>query len=448
MSIARGFGLTIALCLTCVSLLGCKLLQAGKSYEELKAGLSIVEGEVSIDSPSTHPIVVVAIRDPNLQGGRVANYALVDLTEERSGSYSMLLDPGRYVIAAFEDANEDLVYQFGEAGGAYGEGAVVETTPGERTPGIDLHVSEENAAKARSATKAIGLDDPSDFEMKRRGGGEAIPLDDPRFSPETGSLGLWKPTAYLEHTNPGIYLLDTYDPGKIPVIFVHGIGGSPSEFSTIIYGRPAGEDGEAIPGLDLELFQPWVFSYPSAIRLGMSTEILEQEMLELRTRHGFENAFLVAHSMGGLVTRSYINAYEKKGNGNYLRLFVSLATPWQGHAGAQSGVEKSPVVIPVWQDMSPASDLVTQLFDRPLSAEIPFHLFFTYPGGATFSMKTGDGAVALDSMLRPEAQEQATQAFGFDAGHAAVLRDPAAIERVHRVLTERAAELRAEAVAR
>ncbi len=444
MSIARGFGITIALCFASASFLGCQLFQAGKDYEELKGGHSLVEGEVSIETPSAHPIVVVAIRDSGTQRGHVANYALVSLQGQSSGNYSLLLDPGRYYIGAFEDSSGDLTFQFGERTASYAEGTVVETKSGERSREIDLHITETSPSKARAAQQAIGLVDPSEFTLDRPGGGEVIPLDDIRFTPETGSLGLWKPTEYLERTRPGVYLLEAYDPSKIPVVFVHGIGGSPSEFSTIIYGRPAGEEGEAIQGLDLELFQPWVVTYPSAIPLTRSTEILEQEMLELRTRYDFENVFLVAHSMGGLVARSYVRAYEEKGHDPYLRLLITLATPWQGHADAQSGVERSPVVIPVWEDISPASDFITHLFDHPLPAEVPFHLFFTYPGGATFTMKTGDGAVALDSMLRPEAQEQATQVFGFDAGHTEILRDPAAIALVHRVLTERAAKLRAE----
>ncbi len=440
----RMFGLTIAFCFVGISLSGCQLLQAGKDYEELRADLSLIEGEVSIGTPSTHPIVVVALRDSSLRIGRVANYALVNLNDQRSGSYSMLVEPGRYIVAAFEDANEDLVYQFGEGGSSYAQGVVVETMPGERSLGVDVHVVDESPAEGSSASAAMGIVDLSEVALNRSGEGKVIPLDDLRFGPETGGLGLWKPSEYLERTLPGVYLLEAYDPSKIPVVFVHGVGGSPSEFATIIYGRPAGEEGEAIPGLDLELFQPWVFTYPSAIRLARSTKMLEQEMLELRTRYDFESVFLVAHSMGGLVARSYVRAYEEMGHDEYLKLLLTIATPWRGHSGAESGVKHSPVVIPVWEDLTPTSDFISHLFDRPLPAEVPFHLLFTYPGGATFTLKTGDGAVELDSMLRMEAQEQAAQMFGFDAGHAEVLREPAAVARVHHLLTERAAALRAD----
>ena len=95
----------------------------------------------------------------------------------------------------------------------------------------------------------------------------------------------------------GLYLLESYDPNQIPVVFVHGLMSVPQMWIPII---------NAIE-LDPELrgrFQFWVFAYPTGDPVLLSA---------LQLREGIESVYrlypetkgmiLIGHSMGGIVSR-------------------------------------------------------------------------------------------------------------------------------------------------
>ncbi|WP_156346379.1 hypothetical protein [Verrucomicrobium spinosum] len=42
-----------------------------------------------------------------------------------------------------------------------------------------------------------------------------------------GGSGLWRPLGFLSGNTLGLYFTEPYDPGRIPVVFVYGIGGGP-----------------------------------------------------------------------------------------------------------------------------------------------------------------------------------------------------------------------------
>ncbi len=90
---------------------------------------------------------------------------------------------------------------------------------------------------------------------------------------------------------PGLFLLEPYDPNKIPVLFVHGINGTPLDWRTII------------ESLDRRRFQPWILAYASGLPLEANAKYMIEAVTQLRFKYGFESLFLVAHSMGGLVSQ-------------------------------------------------------------------------------------------------------------------------------------------------
>lgn len=64
---------------------------------------------------------------------------------------------------------------------------------------------------------------------------EIVTLDDPRFSLENGRLGLWEPIQFLRTVGGGVFFLEPFDPEKIPVILVHGLGGYTEDIISLIH---------------------------------------------------------------------------------------------------------------------------------------------------------------------------------------------------------------------
>jgi len=83
-------------------------------------------------------------------------------------------------------------------------------------------------------------------ELRHYQVGQVVSLDDPRFSATNVRWGLWVPQEFLPDTGAGLYFLQEYARDKIPILFVHGSGGNPTDFRFLI------ED------LDRSRYQPWV----------------------------------------------------------------------------------------------------------------------------------------------------------------------------------------------
>jgi hypothetical protein len=81
--------------------------------------------------------------------------------------------------------------------------------------------------------------------------GEIFQLAEPRFSDEIAKQGMWRPLDFLIDGNAGLYFLEPYSDEKIPVLFVHGIDGTPRNFAYLTEHK------------DRKHFQPWLYYYPS-----------------------------------------------------------------------------------------------------------------------------------------------------------------------------------------
>lgn len=159
---------------------------------------------------------------------------------------------------------------------------------------------------------------------------------------------------------------------------------------------------------------------------------------QLQNQYKFKKLAVVAHSMGGLVARNFIFKNIESSRNNSIPLFITLATPWDGHAAAKSGVEHLPAPVYSWIDMAPGSAFLTELFytpDKPqslrrtLPKELANHLFFTF-----IDNEAGDGTVSLASELRPEAQEEATRLYGYEKSHRDILSTPELLKTVNGLL--------------
>lgn len=409
------------------ALCGCSTFFAVPEQQELADKNAIVGGTVETEYESHGPLIVGIIAR-----GDTGFYLVDHFVADRPGPWIFALSPGKYWLAAFEDANGNGRYDDEPALRPDPE-KPVELAAGQHLQGIVLRIP----LAGRFARASFSLEDlrPRDPDEQRRVSlfalsvaGKVTTLDDPRFDRKLADEGMWKYYDFLLHTQPGIYFLQKYDPSKIPVLFVHGMAGTPRDFTALI------------ESLDRKRFQPWVFYYPSGGRLDALATLLTQLFVRLRLEYGFERAAVVAHSMGGLVTRAFLlQDYEDNGT-KVVRTYVTISSPLGGMASAGEGVKRSPIVVRSWYGLAPGSAFLDGLFykdpatkteRRRLPAHMAYHMLFGFHGS-----DSSDGVVPLWSQLRPEAQEEARSERGFDATHTGILRSPSAAAHVDEILAE------------
>ncbi|HAA02816.1 MAG TPA: hypothetical protein DCE18_05545, partial [Syntrophobacteraceae bacterium] len=365
----------------------CTLLRL-KSETEFLNHVSEIAGAVEAPAFSGKPIVVVLLSinpaKPD-QGQAVAGRVVL----QRPGAFRFFAEPGSYHIGAFEDLNENVSFQSDEPVGWHGDPDVITVAGGRNITGIRAVLRPpEQARREFPRLYEPVTADVTDL-TKRFRLGEVTGLDNnPLFAADNRSMGLWEPLRFLNSQYSGLYFLEPYVPEKIPVLFIHGAGGNPTGWSDIIQS------------LDRRYFQPWVLFYPSGLRLEIIRQAVSNALTTLQVRYKFDRLYLVAHSMGGLVAGGVINGQTETGNSDYLRLLITLSTPWGGAEMAAKGVSQSPVVIPCWYDMVPGSPYQEAIFSRPFPPALEYHLLFSYRGG--FNVMLGgntDGTVSLRRQL-------------------------------------------------
>lgn len=236
-------------------------------------------------------------------------------------------------------------------------------------------------------------------------------LDDPIFDSSFSTLGMYDPASFLEQAPTMFYALEEDLGYKIPVVFVHGIAGSARDFESFI------------STLDRGRYKPWFFHYPSGGDLDQLAELFYQIFLSGKIHRQPEMPIvIVAHSMGGLVVREAINKYKGRSNENQVHLFVSLASPFGGHAAAATGEKHGLIVLPSWRDLNPENPFIGNLYRKPLPGFVHHELIYAYQNPDTIKLgENSDGVVALTSQLHPQAQRQASGQFGFDNTHTDIL---------------------------
>jgi pimeloyl-ACP methyl ester carboxylesterase len=333
------------------------------------------------------------------------------------------------MIAAFEDVNDDLVYQPGEPYGWIAGDNPITCVPGGRYTNLAIAIPlkvdkpfpntlDIAALQARSADAQLGM-----TLGQRTAVGEIASLSDPRFDLAVAEDSLWRPLDFVMKSKPGVYFLEPYDAHKMPVLFVHGINGSPVNFKYLI------------EHMDRKRFQPWVYYYPSGVHLAALAEHLNQTVTKLELRYDFSRLAVVAHSMGGLVSRGFILRNALTARADRMPLYVTLSTPWAGHKAAELGVKYAPAVVRVWTDMVPGSEYLERLYTRALPKGMAHHLIFTFKRSGS-SSESNDGSVTVASQLRLQAQREAARIYGFDDTHEGVLRDAAVSTLVNDLLAQ------------
>ncbi len=138
--------------------------------------------------------------------------------------------------------------------------------------------AEEGGAKAEAASPSL----------ERKGPKHPLAVDFFRYEPT------------------GLSLLHPYAPGKIPVLFVHGLWSSPWSWDHMIKAL------EADPTLN-QKFQFWTFGYSTGDPIPYSALLLRRNLEEARRKFAPDNSdpafakmVLVGHSMGGLLSKMMV----------------------------------------------------------------------------------------------------------------------------------------------
>ncbi len=332
------------------------------------------------------------------------------------GHFTFHVLPATYYVAAFIDTNGDETYQPEEPANYYG------STTGSPT-GFPVSIGKTltlDTLKVKERLKQrSNLDVKVDLELTHKNIGRITDLDNAMFSQEFASMGLWNPIDFIEQIGGGLFFLGEYQNDKIPLLFIHGANGSARDWA------------EVIARIDRERFQPWVLYYPSGVRLDMVSDYLINAVNRLHTRHGFKKIYIVAHSMGGLVARSFMMKYQSGENDAKLAFAMTINSPMKGMASAKYGTKHSPIVVPSWRDVAEGSDFIQKLHAWQWAKSIPYHLVFSYESG-----EGDDGVVPLQSQIPLHLQSEAVKIYGFNSGHASILKDAKFIEQFNTILAD------------
>lgn len=111
-------------------------------------------------------------------------------------------------------------------------------------------------------------------------------------------LAMFKPQAF--EGTMRLSRLQPFSPGKIPVVFVHGLSNSPATWAPLV---------EFLRGDPVirEHYQFWFFAYPSGLPYPLVAASLREQLAAIRKMYpGLKDVVVVGHSMGGMISRLLI----------------------------------------------------------------------------------------------------------------------------------------------
>lgn len=304
----------------------------------------------------------------------------------------------------------------------------------------------------------------------------------------SGDIVLLKESA--RYTN-NIYLLEPYQPGRIPLVLVHGTASSPARWAQLI--------NEILNDRELwGRYQIWVFTYntgnPIAYSAGIFTDALKKTVLELDPEGkdgALDNMVLVGHSQGGLLAKMAVVETETQFLDQiatasleeldvsdetkkiilrstvfkplpFVRRVIFIATPHRGSflsgywgANLLSGVISLPATLlksfqelissdpdiaakvtmkdipKSIDDMNPESSFIQTLSSLKIADNVTVHSIIPVKNRKDPKEKWNDGVVRYESAHIDYAESELI----VEAGHSAQ-EEPQTIEEVRRILIE------------
>lgn len=327
-------------------------------------------------------------------------------------------------------------------------------------------------------------------------------LDSPQFrEKDQATLGLINPqkTQNLR----GIFMLEPFDPNRIPVLMVHGLWSSP------VTWMPMFNDLRSFPEMRKN-YQFWFYHYPTGQPFWLSATQFREDLQKMRNEldpdHRYpalDQIVLVGHSMGGLVSRLQTiestdqfwkilsdEPFEKvKGEpelierlrqaaffspNESIRRVVTIGTPHRGSDYANDTtrwLSRQLIKLPTMMvatgeallkqnpglfrnaellisstsidSLSPDSPVFPAMLRAPRAPWVTYHNIVGMTNTRKFFREvdaTGDGVVSYDSAHMDDAASEII----VPAEHQSIHRTPKAILEVRRILTEHLTKLQNE----
>lgn len=397
------------LSLALLALASCSILGLREQVGKLEAQGVIAARVTPLPQPGVTTWVAALTEDAS---GRRETIGLQQVRPDGLAAIQLLADR-TYDLAAFTDRNGNRRYDPGEPCAKLRQ---VRPLPLAGTSGRSVPLALTLRA-GRADAPSVSIEVPPENKVLGRGldlaVGEVAALDDPRFAAEAGGSGLWKSFDFLAENKIGLYFTEPYDPKRVPVVFVYGIGGSPQDWKWMLEHFPR------------QHHQLWFFHYPSGMRLERVGDTLAGTLGLAASRHGFRECHIVAHSMGGLVSRAAINELAARHPELRVPRFVSVSTPWGGHSAAEAGVRHMKKPVPSWIDMNPGSEFLTQIYLLPLPSGTRHTLVYGRKSSRLPWMKgDNDGTVEVASQIDPRATAGAVQVTELPYEHVEILSQP------------------------
>jgi len=390
---------------------GCSFLKLKKELKVMESAISL-EGTITCNESNNKPIII-ALYTMRSNEIKVYDYQV----HLEPGQYKFIAEADNYYLSAFLDLNNDLLFQSNEPAGFYGEPTLLITQPGQSLKNLNIEIVAPNP-------QAVKLYESSEVSLGNfiRNPGTIMQINDEQFTEDIGKLGKWEPLDFINKGYGGLFFLEPYDPKRIPILFVHGTGGYPQQWSSII------------ESLDNSKFQAWLFHYPSGLNMELVSEWLYSQIKILRARYEVEKLYIIGHSMGGMVSLKYIQKQSQSGHPPNIDLFVSISTPWTGSKAARIGTINPLAVVPSWKDIVPGSQFLEELLLNPMPKGTQYFLLFSYHGIPSPIFVNNDGRVSIVSQLDLRMQKKANKVYGFNEKHSGILKSKDLIKTLSEIL--------------
>ena len=379
---------------------------------------STIQGEILQNTNSTKDIYLVLYKHIKGDKTNFKNYKLVDFSTNSNANnkYKFNVLKGLYFLYACQNLevlkDEKYAYEY------FSDYIEIQASTQKQ---LDITLNSKPTIVEDSNILISSKKDISLFENS--GNISEVTLKNDIFKRENSNLGLWNPNQFLEKIGGGIYLLDKYATNKKIVLFVHGMNGTPTDFTSII------------KSLNRKKYFPIVYYYPTGMNLNYAVDGLKYSFDKLKITHQVKNISIVAHSMGGLVSRAFINSYSYN-----LKVdkFISIATPWNGQKYAKLGGDIAKSMAPSFGNMIPKSAFIENNQDIDFPSYLKHYLLFAYKGKSSLILDTSnDGVISLSSQLYNKAQNKATSIYGFNESHVGILNSKESIKFIKDILEDK-----------